>query len=171
MIDNLKNILDKIHEQAYVLCINTFGKPLKNAGNIGVFCQSEAQYIAFTELRTKMTKQSNDINQKYFELNEPIVYEAVGEIPKATYTHLYIRRYDPEELHIGDVDFYLEDSEFHALKKRVSLGEDVIGARLYDRKDLDMVELYDKSMETLAYVSTKEMTERARVKQSEETVL
>ncbi len=171
MTNYLENLILRIHRNAYKLCFNSFGQPLNNAGNMGVFCQSEEDFIGFTEIRKQITITSDNPDQKYFELIDPIVFEAEGDIPKVTYTHLYIRRYDPGEPHIGDVDFFVEVTDYQLLKQRILNGEIIEGARIYDRQDLDMIELYDDDNEALAYVSTKEMAERARIKQSEETQL
>lgn len=45
------------------------------------------------------------------------------------------------------------------------------GARVFDRSDLDMIELYDPDVDALGYVSTNKMTEKVRIKQSEATKL
>ena len=171
MSKDLRQAISQIHNGANRLCLNTFGHVLNNAGNIGVFCQSRDEFERFTEIRKSIIKASNNPNQKYFELIKPIIFNAEGNVPKTTYTHLYIRRFDPEEPHLGDVDFYIPLKEFKNLKQRLILGDKIQGARIYDRQDLDMIELFDPAINVLAYVSTKEMTEKARVKQSEETKL
>ncbi len=86
-------------------------------------------------------------------------------------THLYIRRPDPYRHHIGDVDFYLEEFEYKKLKKDMLNGKKIKGARLFERPDLDMIELHDPNVDALAYVSTSKMTETVRVKQSDATKL
>ena len=45
------------------------------------------------------------------------------------------------------------------------------GAKIFDRPDLDMVELSDPDIDALAYVSPRAMTEKVRTKQSEFTKL
>lgn len=50
-------------------------------------------------------------------------------------------------------------------------GKKVKGARVFDRPDLDMIELFDPDSDALGYVSTEKMTETVRVKQSEHTML
>jgi len=47
----------------------------------------------------------------------------------------------------------------------------VNGTRVFDRPDLDMIELYDPDSDALGYVSTEKMSETVRVKQSEHTKL
>lgn len=171
MTEDLRQRIDSVHSGGHELCLRSFNKILPNAGNMGVFCQSEEEFSEWTTERVKLTKSSDNLNQKYFELIEPIIYGENDNIPETVYTHLYIRRYDPSELHIGDVDFVLSDDEFQDLKKRLLDGEIISGARLYDRQDLDMIELLQDDNSVLAYVSTKATTERARIKQSEETKL
>lgn len=92
-------------------------------------------------------------------------------MPETTYTYLYIRRPDPYRLHVGDVDFYLEESEYTKLKSKMLNGKKVNGARGFERPDLDMIELYDPDLDALGYVSTNKMTETVRVKQSDATKL
>src|SRR3989338_7224723 len=92
-------------------------------------------------------------------------------IPETTYTHLYIRRPDPYRHHVGDVDFYLEAKEYEELKKSLLSGEKLQDARVFERPDLDMIELYNPDSDVLAYVSTKMMTEKVRVKLSDATKL
>ncbi|MGD0728997.1 MAG: hypothetical protein ABR981_02885 [Candidatus Micrarchaeaceae archaeon] len=41
------------------------------------------------------------------------------------------------------------------------------GARVFERTDLDMIELYNPDVDVLAYVSTKKMTQKVRTKQSD----
>ena len=50
-------------------------------------------------------------------------------------------------------------------------GKQIKGARIFDRPDLDMIELYDPNVDALGYVSTKKMSKAVRVKLSEYTKL
>jgi catechol 2,3-dioxygenase-like lactoylglutathione lyase family enzyme len=77
---------------------------------------------------------------------------------------LYIRKPDPYRHHVGDVDFYLPPEEYTRLKQEMQAGRVVPGARIFDRPDLDMIELYDPDVDALGYVSMKTMTEKVRVK-------
>ncbi len=99
-------------------------------------------------------------------MREPIVVPARGDAPETTYEYLYIRRPNPNSPQAGDVDFMLEQDEFEVLKVRLLAGEVVPGARIFDRPDLDMIELYDPEVDALAYVSPRAMTEIVRTKQS-----
>ena len=123
------------------------------------------------EIRNQICHPSDDPNQKYFELLEPIVIPQRDDVPTTVYTHLYIRKPDIYRAQVGDIDFYLEQSEYDALKKSLRSGHEVPGARLFPRQDLDMIELFDPDVDALAYVSTHVMSEKVRIKLSEETKL
>lgn len=153
-----------IHEACYKLCKQSFGYYLPNAGNVGVFCHYDDEYERLTKLRQEMTEPSDNPDQKYFKLHEPIVIPAQGDISEAIYTYLYIRKPDPSRHHVGDVDFYLESGEYSTLKQSLLDGKEIPGARIFPRADLDMIELYDPDVDALGYVSQKTMTEKVRVK-------
>lgn len=153
------------------LCKRSFGEYLPNAGNMGVFCHYEEEYDRLVEIRNKLCEPSDNPNQKYFALIEPIVIPGQEDVPETTYTHLYIRKPDIYRAQVGDVDFYLEQAEYDALKQRLQNGERVSGARIFPRNDLDMIELFNPDVDALAYVSTNQMSEKVRIKLSNETNL
>lgn len=160
------------HFACHQLCKQSFGNYLPNSGNIGIFCHYDNEYTFLTNLRKEITEPSNNWNQKYFHLNEPIVIPAKDDIPETTYTYLYIRKPDPYRHQVGDVDFYLDQTEYDKVKAGLLKGElRMKGARVFDRPDLDMIELYDPDIDALGYVSTHKMTEMASVKQSNITKL
>ncbi|MDO8538074.1 MAG: hypothetical protein Q7S21_04270 [archaeon] len=166
-IKNKSQLLKAIahtHFACFKLCKQSSGKYLPIAGNIGIFCQYENEYKMLTELREKLTESSDNINQKYFRLYKPIVIKAKGDVPETTYTYLYIRKPDPYRHQVGDVDFFLEENKYLELKKSILNGKKIRGARLFDRPDLDMIELYNPDIDALGYVSTHKMTEKVRVK-------
>jgi hypothetical protein len=109
--------------------------------------------------------ESDNLNQKYFRLHSPIVIPARGDVPETTYTYLYIRRPDQYRAQVGDVDFVIDDEKYIELKKSLQSGSQINGATIFDRPDLDMVELSDPDIDALAYVSTRAMTEKVRIKQ------
>lgn len=160
-----------IHFECYKLSKQSFSKYYPNAGNMGVFCHYEDEYAFLTNLRMKLTKPSNNPGQKYFELLEPIVIPAQTNTPETTYTHLYIRKPDPYRHHVGDADFYIKSEGYSKLKQSLLNGKQIKGARIFPREDLDMIELYDSDVDVLAYLSPRTMTEKVRIKQSEETNL
>jgi hypothetical protein len=169
--EGLLEAIKHTHFACYELCKQSFGAYLANAGNIGIFCHYDDEYKQLLAIRKELTESSNDPNQKYFKLYEPIVIAAQGDTPETTYTHLYIRKPDPYRHHVGDVDFYLEQQQYDELKQSLIDGKQIKGARIFPRNDLDMIELYDPDVDVLAYVSTNTMTEKVRIKLSEETKL
>jgi hypothetical protein len=173
-IKNKEQLLEAIkytHLACYRLCKRSFGKYLPNAGNIGVFCHYDDEYGRLVAIRKELAEPSDDPNQKYFKLREPIVIPAQDDLPETTYTHLYIRKPDPYRHHAGDIDFYLEPGQYAELKQSLLNGKVIKGARVFPRNDLDMIELYDPDVDTLGYVSTNTMSEKVRIKLSEETKL
>lgn len=164
--EELLEAIRHTHAECHKLCKRSFGRYFPVAGNIGIFCHYEEEYKILTLLRKELTEASDNFNQKYFRLHEPITIPAVDDIPETTYTHLYIRKPDPYRHHVGDVDFFIEPEEYQKLKISLQAGDNIAGARLFDRTDLDMIELYDPDSDALGYVSTHRMTEKVRVKHS-----
>ena len=152
------------HFESYKMCKQSFGEYFPNRGNIGIFCHYNEEYKFLTELRKKLTEESDNINQKYFRLHNFIVIPAQGDIPETTYTHLYIRKPDPYRAQVGDVDFVLEDGKYQELKESLQDGKVMEGTRIFPRGDMDMVELLDPDIDVLGYVSSWEETEKVRVK-------
>jgi len=169
--DELLEAIKFIHFASYKLCKQSFGRYLPNAGNIGVFCHYDDEYNQLVDIRKKLTEPSDNPDQKYFKLHEPIIIPAQDDVPETNYTHLYIRKPDIYRAQVGDVDFYVEEAHYENLKKSLSDGETILGARIFPRNDLDMIELFDPDIDTLAYVSKKTMSEKVRIKLSEETNL
>jgi len=169
--DELLEAIKYVHFACYELCNQSFGKYLPNAGNMGVFCHYDDEYARLVDVRNQIAKPSDDPNQKYFELYEPIVITAQDDVPETTYTHLYIRKPDIYRAQVGDVDFYLEQSEYDALKSDLANGKEISGARIFPRNDLDMIELYNPDVDALGYVSTNSMSQKVRKKLSDETNL
>lgn len=162
--EQLLEAIKHVHFSCFKLCKQSFGKYLPVAGNMGVFCHYPDEYRFLTKLREELTKQSDNFNQKYFRLHEPIIIPVKDDVPETTYTYLYIRRPDQYRAQVGDVDFVLEDEKYDELKKSLSTGAEINGAKIFDRPDLDMVELSNPDIDALAYISTRAMTEKVRVK-------
>lgn len=169
--DELLEAIKYVHFSCYKLCKQSFGSYFQNAGNMGVFCHYEDEYSRLVKIRKQITKPSDDPNQKYFELIDPITIPAKGDIPEVTYTHLYIRRPDIYRAQVGDVDFYLDQKEYAQAKSELANGKNIPGARIFPRNDLDMIELYNPDIDALGYVSTSIMSEKVRIKLSNETNL
>lgn len=173
-IKNKKELMQAIthvHLSCYELCRQSFGKYLPNAGNVGIFCHYNDEYKKLIEIRKQLTKPSNDPKRKYFELFEPITIPAKGDVPETTYTHLYIRKPDPYRNQAGDIDFFIEPEKYRKLKESLLAGKVIKGARVFNRPDLDMIELYNPDIDALAYVSTDTMTQKVRIKLSDITKL
>lgn len=156
-IQNEKELLEAIthiHFSCYELCKRSFGYYLQNAGNMGVFCHYDEEYNRLVKIRKKLTKDADNVNQKYFHLHNPIIIPEKDDVPETTYTYLYIRKPDPYRHHVGDIDFYLDPEQYKDLKQSLFNGMRVNGARIFDRKDLDMIELYNPDIDVLAYVDT-----------------
>ena len=173
-INSKEELLEAIrhtHLECHKLCKQSLGKYLPAAGNVGIFCHYDKEYEYLTDLRKQLTESSDDPNKKYFLIHEPITIKAEGDIPETTYTHLYIRKPDPYRAQVGDVDFILEEPTYTELKVSLLEGGEVIGARIFPRGDLDMIELYNPDVDVLGYISLRDTTEKVRTKQSKETNL
>jgi hypothetical protein len=157
--------IEQVHFLCHGLCKKALGEYLSVSGNIGIFCQSDKEYEQFTKVREELTEASNNPNQKYFKLTKPIKVQSEKGVPEATYTHLYIRKYDlsPYGKNLGDVDFVLGVGEYERHKFQVEKGE-INGAEMYDRPGWDTVQIVDPNVNAVAYVSTQEFAEKVRVK-------
>lgn len=145
-----------IHFACHALCMQSMGRYLPVAGNAGVFCHYDDEYAFLTKLREELTDLSDKVYGKYFRLHEPIVIPAKGDIPKTTYSYLYIRKPDPNKHQVGDIDFYLEPEKYAGLKQSLLDGEIIKGARtLPNRSDLDLIELYDPNIDAWGYIGDK----------------
>jgi len=167
----LLKAIEHIHVQSYKLCKNAFGHYFNNAGNVGIFCHYDDEYNFLTTLRKEMCEPSSNPDQKYFKLHNPVIIPAKDDVPETIYEYLYIRKPSPFEHQVGDIDFYMKADEYEPLKKEMLSGKKIQGARVYDRPDLDMIELYNPEIDVLAYISTPHMSDLVRVKQSEHTNL
>lgn len=169
--DELIKVIQHIHFACYELCKNSLGTILPNAGNVGVFCHYDDEFESLKLIRDTMAEPSENPELKYFTLLEPIVIEAQGDIPETTYTHLYIRNPDPYRYQMGDIVFYLPENEYQNLRQEMLSGKHIPGARVFERPDLDMIELYNPDIDALGYVSTSTMSEKVRIKLSDATKL
>ena len=148
--------LAHIHGACHKLCRQSVGLYLPVAGNIGIFSHSDDEYTRLTELQREMTDPSDQVYGKYFRLHMPVHISADHGIPQASYTHLYIRKPDPNKPQVGDLDFFMETAQFATLK--ISLKNDstgIHGARTLNRPDLDLIELFDPDVDALGYVGDK----------------
>lgn len=163
-----KDLLERIEQVHFLcngLCKKALGKYLSVSGNMGVFSKSDEEYVQFTNAKEELTEGSDNPNQKYFKLHQPIVIQSEKDVPETAYTHLYIRKYDPTPYgnNLGDVDFVLDEKEYSELKSQVEVGE-IRGAEMYDRPGWDTVQITDPNVNAVTYVSTQEFAEKVRVK-------
>ncbi len=166
MPKQLLETITKIHFESYQLCKEAFGRYFANAGNIGIFCHGDDEYGYLTKIREELTEPSNNPNQKYYTLKDPIIIPGKDAVPETTYKYLYIRKPDPSAYgqHSGDVDFYT-DAEYESLIKQVADGL-IPGAELYEQAGVGtLIQISNQNIEALAYISKKEMTEKIRVRQ------
>jgi hypothetical protein len=146
--------------------MTALGKCDPVAGNIGIFCQTEEEYIKFLALKDPLTKPSTNPNQKYFELLKPIKIDAKDILPEAIYTHLYIRKpdYTPYGKYLGDVDFVMDEESYKQFKLDVLAGKYAEGIEIYNRPNWDTVQITYSGVSSVAYISTKEFSEKVRIK-------
>ena len=154
-----------VHFACHELCKQSFGEYLPVTGTIGVFCHYDDEYKHLTNLRQSLTDPSDNWNQKYFRLYQPITISAKGDVPEATYTYLYIRHPDPYRFQVGDVDFYLPPGQYDQAKELLKTGQTLKGARIYPG-DMDMIELYNPDVDCCAYILNKTMTQRNKEQES-----
>src|SRR3972149_11547274 len=156
----LLKAIEYVHFSCYKLCKRTFGEYLPVAGNIGVFCHYDSEYEYLTKVREKWTLLNNNINKKYYRLKKPIVIPAKGDVPETTYLHLYIRRPEVDHPDVGDVDFYLEPEKYYALKESLLKGKKLLGVKIFERADLDLIKLFDPDIRAAAFVGTNYYTSK-----------
>lgn len=156
--------IQKIHDACFKLCFEALGRHLPVAGNVAIFCQSEEEFDTFSKLKEELTYPSENPNQKYFALKKPIRISNLDAGTAAIYTHLYIRNPNSASPEAGDIDFILSEKEYGALKQRLLNGELIKGASIYDRPGWDTIEIRDPEIDALAYVSTREMAVKVRVR-------
>jgi hypothetical protein len=164
----MRDILQRIkiiHKDCHQLIKQSLDNYRPVAGNIGIFCQSDNEYEDFSEIKEKFTFRSDNPKQKYFQLKEPIVIPNENNIPKAKYTHLYIRKPDlsPFGRYLGDIDFVMQPEKYNKLKKKVRERR-VKGADLYTRPGWDMVKVTDPKISSIAFITTNNFAEKIRIK-------
>lgn len=162
--DELLEAIRYTHLACHKLCRRSLNEYLPVAGNVGIFSHYDDEYSLLTKLREELTEASDSFNQKYFRLHEPILISPQENIPATTYTYLYIRHPDPYRSQVGDVDFYLKEKEYAELKQSLLDDKKIKGARLFERSDLDMIEIFDPDIDALGFVATHKMTEKVKTK-------
>ncbi|MDD5221120.1 MAG: hypothetical protein PHV47_00710 [Candidatus Pacebacteria bacterium] len=163
-IENKEQLFEAIkytHFKCFELCKNIFGKYLPVAGNIGIFCHFENEYQFLTELRKQLTVESDNWNQKYYRLHEPIIIPSQGDMPETVYTYLYIRKPD-QHMEVGDVDFVLDVKRYNELKKVLIEGKRIKGMEIFDRSELDLIRLSDPYSDVVSFIGKMDIGENIR---------
>lgn len=160
--EKLREAIEYIHFQSFKLCKENLGEILPVAGNIGVFCHYQDEFDYLIGLRKELTDISDNWNEKYFRLYEPMIIQAKNDIPETTYTYLYIRKPDPNNNHVGDVDFYMKPDKYKELKQSLLDGKKIPGVRIFERADLDLIRLHNPKSEVSAFIGQKTMDENVR---------
>ena len=154
--EQLLKAVEYIHGACHELCKQSMERYLPVAGNVGIFCHFEDEFIFLKQLQAELTDANKRVYGKYFLLHTPLVIPARNDIPGATYRYLYIRRPDPDKQQVGDLDFYLEPEKYTGLKQSLLSGKVIKGARvLPNRPDLDLIELYDPKIDALGFIGDK----------------
>ncbi len=154
--EQLFSALEQIHRACHTLCMQSLHSYLPVAGNIGIFSHSENEYAILKNIQATLVDSSKSVYGKYFKLHSPVVIKAIEDSPSATYTHLYIRKPDPDKPQMGDLDFFLEPKAYAELKA-YTIGGGVYGARILpNRPDLDLIELYNPDINALGYIGDKQ---------------
>ena len=150
------------HLKCFELCKKIFGKYLPVAGNIGIFCHYDDEYKFLTKLREELTEKTDNWNQKYYRLHEPITIPTQDDVPETVYTYLYIRKPDQHK-EVGDVDFVLDEKKYNELKNSLLQGVEIKGIKILNRPNLDLIELFDSDFDVLSFIGTKNMKENVRI--------
>lgn len=167
-IENKEQLLEAIkytHLKCFELCKKIFGKYLPVAGNFGIFCHFDDEYEFLTKLREQLTEKSDNWNQKYYRLHEPIKILSQGDVPDTVYTYLYIRKPD-QHTEVGDVDFVLNSKEYLELRNNLSKGMKIKGMEILDRPNLDLIKLFDPAFDVSSFIGQKDIVENVRIGKS-----
>lgn len=159
--DEMLLALRYIHGEGHRICRQLLGAYLPVAGNIGIFCHDEEEYRRLTDIRKELTDASISWNNKYFKLYTPLSFPRTGETPDATYTYLYIRKPEAAQARVGDVDFYLDQAAYSALKTDARTGKKR-GVSVFERPDLDLVRLDDPNSDVSVFVGSYVLNDVAR---------
>lgn len=160
--DGLREAIRYTHRACHKLCKESVGEYLPVSGNVGIFCHDYDEYEYLTNLRKELTDETPNYNGKYFPLKYPITIEADGDVPAATYSYLYIRKVDPYRSQVGDVDFVMPPTEQAAMKRGLTVGDFRKGARLFERLDENMIELWKPAYDVASYIVTEPMSQKVK---------
>jgi hypothetical protein len=162
-VEQLYERVRYIYQQCSLLVKESLGSVPPTAGNVAIFCQSDEEFEEYSKVAELLVHPSDNPNQKYFQLVEPIVIEATGELPGTTLSWLYIRKPSPDSPKSGDVDYTLSQADYDKFKAEVSAGK-IKDASIYVRPGWDMVEFRNSAYDGLPYAGVQEMQEKVRVR-------
>lgn len=152
-----------IYYECAQLIHTSIGYVPETAGNVAIFCQTDEEYDTFQELTIHLTKTSDNPAQKYFQLIEPISIKGKSEIPPTVMSWLYIRKPSKDTPEVGDIDFVLELEEYNKLKEQTGNGN-IQNGSIYKRADWDMLEFKNTKYDSIPYITTLPMAEKARLR-------
>lgn len=148
-----------LHQATHKLCKEVTGEYLPVRRNIGIFCHDYDEFTRLAELRKKLTYPDPNYKGKYFPLKQPFVCVEKDGVPAARYEYLYIRQVDPYRSQVGDVDFVMPSDRFEAFKSQLAVGDFRAGARVFERPEENMIELWLPHYDVVAYIGTETMND------------
>lgn len=149
-----------VHLACFSLCHEALGEYLPAAGNVGIFCHYDDEFVELIKLRQAMTIESDNWNQKYYRLHEPIIIPAENGVPETAYTHLYIRKPDADKSEVGDIDLVMPQDKFAEFKKMADEQGKIGETNALYRPDLDMIRISKPEVDALLYITTTTMEEK-----------
>ena len=162
--EELLQAIEHVHFASLKLCKRYFGRYLPVSGNLEIFTHFDDEFALLTQMRREITNEEINWNQKYFLLKKPItITDKRGDIPKTSYTYLYVRRPDKDKPQVGDVDLVLEKDEFEKLKNEVQEKKNINEVDSFYRPDLDMIVLSAQDSDVLVLITTKYMSENVKI--------
>lgn len=137
LIEAVKYIASGTSKMAQKIVGKTF--PIKS---LTVFAHSQSEFELLIGILAKIGKPYNYNNGPRVELYEPI------KVGKNRITHLRIRKPDPERPQVGCNDF---ETDYEIFKSEYLLKQ-ADNLSLIKRPEYEMIELYGKEFDVLAYV-------------------
>lgn len=165
--EELMAALRYVHETCHKLCHDAVGTYLPVAGNIGIFCHDYDEYTYLTSLREKLTYREPNYKAKYYPLKDSIHFEEKDGIPAATYEYLYVRKVDPYRSHVGDVDFFVSAEVHEKYKDGLTAGDFRNGARLFERPEENLIELWLPQYDVVSFIANAKMQEKVAGKRAD----
>lgn len=149
--------LEYLHRKSHELCREITGQYFSVRGCIAIFCHDYHEYEYLAALRKRLTESEPSYKGKYYPLKEPITFPEKDGIPATTYEYLYIRQVDPYRSQVGDVDFVMPAGAFAEYKSRLVTGEFRDGARVFERPEENMIELWLPEYDVASFLATEYM--------------